>query len=83
MCFDYVKIFALLLNDLNDSMKLPPGKYRLEDCLETFSPMKILTMNISHKKTRKILDEKCFTTNKKNRTSLKSKGIGGTGKSIL
>ena len=55
MCFDYVEIFALFLNDLNGSMKLPPGKYRLEDCLETFSPIKILTMNISHKKTRKIL----------------------------
>ena len=28
-------------------MKLPPGKYCLEDCLETFSPMKISTVNIA------------------------------------
>ena len=47
MCFDYVEIFALLLNDLSGSMKLPSGKYRLEDCLESFSSMKIPTMNIA------------------------------------
>ena len=46
MCFDYVERFVQLLNDLNSSMKLPPGKYPPEDCLGTFSPMKIPTMNI-------------------------------------
>ena len=38
MCFDYVERFALLLNDLNVSMKLSPGKCPLEDCPVTFSP---------------------------------------------
>ena len=46
MCFDYVKRFSLLLNDLDESMKLPPGKYPPENCLGIFSPMKIPTMNI-------------------------------------
>ena len=46
MCFDYVEIFELSLNDLSGLMKLPSGKYLLEDCLESFSPMKIPTMNI-------------------------------------
>ena len=44
--FDYVERFALLLNDLDGSMKLPPGKYHPENCLRIFSPMKIPTMNI-------------------------------------
>ena len=47
MCFNYVEIFALLLNVFNGWMKLPSRKYCLEDFLETFSPMKILTMNIA------------------------------------
>ena len=47
MCFHCAEILALLLNDLNSSMKLTPEKYRLEDFLETFSPMKIPTMNIA------------------------------------
>ena len=33
MCFDYVERFTLLLNDLDGSMKLPPGKYPPENCL--------------------------------------------------
>ena len=45
--FDYVERFALLLNDLDGSMKLPPGKYHPENCLRIFSPMKIPTMNIA------------------------------------
>ena len=47
MCFGYVEIFALLLNDLNSLVKLPPGKYCLEHCLETFSSRAIPTMNIA------------------------------------
>ena len=47
MCFDYVERFALLLNDLEGSMKLPPGKYPPESCLRIFSLMKIPTMNIA------------------------------------
>ena len=47
MCFNYVEIFALLLNVFNGWMKLPSRKYCLEDFLETFSPMKILAMNIA------------------------------------
>ena len=47
MCFDYVERFALLLNDLDGSTKLPPGKYPPENCLEIFSPMKIPTINIA------------------------------------
>ena len=27
MCFEYVERFALLLNDLEGLMKIPPGKY--------------------------------------------------------
>ena len=46
-CFDYVERFALLFNDLEGSMKLPPGKYPLEHCLGIFSPMKIPTMFIA------------------------------------
>ena len=46
MYFDYVERFALLLNDLEGSMKLSPGKYPPENCLGIFSPMKISTMNI-------------------------------------
>ena len=47
MCFDYVERFTLLLNDLDGSMKLPPGKYPPENCLGVFSSMKIPTMNIA------------------------------------
>ena len=47
MCFDYVEIFTLFLNDLDASLKLPPGKYPPENCLGIFSPMKIPTMNIA------------------------------------
>ena len=46
MYFDYVERFALLLNDLEGSMKLSPGKYPPENCLGIFSPMKISTINI-------------------------------------
>ena len=45
--FNYVERFALLLNDFDDSIKLPPGKYPPENCLGIFSPMKIPTMNIA------------------------------------
>ena len=47
MCFDYNERFALLLNDSEGSMKLPPGRYPPESCLGIFSPMKIPTMNIA------------------------------------
>ena len=51
MCFEYIERFALLLNDLVGSMKFPSGKYPPEDCLGTFSPMQIPTMNIAPWKT--------------------------------
>ena len=47
MCFDYVERYALLLNELNDSMKLPPGEYSPDDCLGIFTPIKIPTMSIA------------------------------------
>ena len=47
MCFDYIERFALLLNDLNGSMKLTPRKYFLKDCPGIFFPMKVPTMNIA------------------------------------
>ena len=47
MRFDYSERFALLLNDLDGLMKLPPGKYPPENSLGIFSPMKIPTMNIA------------------------------------
>ena len=47
MCFHYVERFALLLNDLEGSMILSPGKYALENYLGIFSPMKIPTMFIA------------------------------------
>ena len=47
VCFDYAERFALLLNDLEGSMKLPPGKYPLETSLGIFCPMKIPTMIIA------------------------------------
>ena len=47
MCFDFAERFALLLNDLEGSMKFPRGKCPLENCLGIFSPMKIPTMNIA------------------------------------
>ena len=37
MGFDYVARFTLLLNDFNDSVKRPPGKYPLEDILQKSS----------------------------------------------
>ena len=47
MCFEYVERFALLLNDFEGSMKIPPRKYPLENCLGIFSPIKIPIMNIT------------------------------------
>ena len=47
MHFDFVERFALLLNDLEGSMKLPPVKYPLESRLGIFYPMKISLMNIA------------------------------------
>ena len=47
MCFDHVERYALLLNDLNGSMKLPPGEYPPDNCLGTFSPIKIPVMSIA------------------------------------
>ena len=35
MCFDSVERFALLLDDLDRSIKLPPGNYPPENCLES------------------------------------------------
>ena len=51
MCLDYGERFSLLLNDLDDSMKLPPRKYSAENCLGYFSPIKIPKMNIAPKET--------------------------------
>ena len=51
MCFDYTERFALLLNDLNGSMKLPSGKYPPENCLETFSPWKSQQWTLPDEKT--------------------------------
>ena len=45
MCFDKAERFSLLLNDLEGSMKLHPGKYPPENCLGICSPIKIPTMN--------------------------------------
>ena len=50
MCFDYAERFALLLNDLDGSMKLLPRKYPPENCHGIFSPIKIPTMKLPHKK---------------------------------
>ena len=47
MCSDFDEKFALLLNDLDDSMKLPLRKYPPENRLGIFSPMKIPTMKIA------------------------------------
>ena len=47
MCFDYIERFAMLLNHLNGSMKLPLEKYPPENCLVIASPMKIPIMNIA------------------------------------
>ena len=51
MCFDYVEIFTLLLNDLEGSMKLPPGRYPPESCLGIFSPWKSQQWILLHEKT--------------------------------
>ena len=51
MCFDYVERFALLLNNLERSMKLPPRKYPTENFLGIFSPMKISTKKLPSEKT--------------------------------
>ena len=75
MCFDYVERFALLLNDLNGSMKLLPGKNPLENCLETFSPWKSQQWTLPHEKTSllKIPPVKTALQQIKKRLSLKSK----------
>ena len=52
MCFDYVERFALLLNDLERSMKLPPRKYPAENCLGVFSAIKFPTKKLPSEKTR-------------------------------
>ena len=51
MCFDYVERFALLLNDLERSMKLPPRKYPAENCVGIYSPTKISTKKLPSEKT--------------------------------
>ena len=51
MCFDYVERFALLLNDLDGSMKFPPVKYPPENYLGIFFPMKIPKWKLPHKQT--------------------------------
>ena len=43
----YVELFALLLSDLNGSLKLLPRKYLQQDFLGYFCPMKIPAMNIA------------------------------------
>ena len=75
MCFDHVERFALLLNDLEGSMKLAPGKYALENCLGIFSPMKIPTMFIAkweNPPCGNSSGNNCFATNEKS-DSLKSR----------
>ena len=39
MCSDYVERFALFLNDLDGSMKLPYGKYPLENIVNIKTPL--------------------------------------------
>ena len=51
MCFEYIERFALLLNNLKGSMKLPPGKYPPEDWLRTSLPWKSQKWTLPHKKT--------------------------------
>ena len=51
MCFDYVERFALLLNDLDGSMKFPPVKYPPENCFGIFFPIKIPKWTLPHKQT--------------------------------
>ena len=46
MCLDYIERFAMSLNGLESSMKLPPGKYLPKNCLGIFFPIKIPTINI-------------------------------------
>ena len=68
MCFDFAERFALLLNDLEGSMKFPPGKYPPENCLGIFSPMKIPTMNIAsweNPPCGNSSGNNCFATNEK------------------
>ena len=50
MYFDFVERFALLLNDLEGSIKLSTGNYPLENCLGIFPSMKISLMNIAPEK---------------------------------
>ena len=74
MCLDYVERFALLLNDLESSMKLPPGKYPPENCLRIFSPMKIPTMNIAQSENTPCGNssgKNCFSKNEKKQTVFK------------
>ena len=52
MCFDYVERFALLLNDLERSKKLPPRKNSAENCLGIFSAIKFPTKKLPSEKTR-------------------------------
>ena len=52
MCFDYVERFALLLNDLERSMKFPPRKYPAENCLGVFSAIKFPRKKLPSEKTR-------------------------------
>ena len=66
MFFDYIERFSLLLNDLDGLMKLPPKKYRPENRLRIFSPMKISTMNIAPSENppcRNSSGNQCFATN--------------------
>ena len=76
VCFDYAERFALLLNDLEGSMKLPPGKYPLENCLGIFCPMKTPTMFIAkweNPPCGNSSGSNYFATNEKNRLSLESR----------
>ena len=68
MCFNYAERFALLLNDLDGSMKLPPGKYPPENCHRIFSPMKIPAMKISPQEKpscENSFGNNCFAKNEK------------------
>ena len=68
ICFNYTERFALLLNDLDGSMKISPGKYLPENCHRIFSPMKIPAMKIALQEKpscENSFGNNCFAKNEK------------------
>ena len=84
MSFDYVERFSLFLNDLNGSMKLPPGKYTLEDCLGTFFPWKFQQWKLPYVKIPpvKIALQQIKKSFKSKIIKIKASGIGILQKSV-